>query len=443
MLSKLALILLILYFLAVLLIGYISSKREKKEDYLIAGRKLGPWVLAFTITASLIGGNMIINYTGFVYTYGFAIMWGIFGLIASFFLTIPMARKLKEISNKYKFYTMSDYFSVRYGLKTGLIATIVIIIWFLLVVIVQFIAGARIISAISPVNYIIAVLLMGFIVLIYSLMGGFRAVVRTDIFQYLVFGILLLVIAFSVSQGRILEFSSFFAVEEAGIGTIIAFFIIGATFIFTAPEVWQRIYAGRDQKAVKKSLIISATLIFIALFSIGVLGLAARSSFVDVLPEEAAIMGLKQLLPPGLLAVGLVLFFAVIMSTIDTSLFILANNFSKDIWLNFIDKKANFLKLTRIGLIIFTFISVLVALFYKNILAIALSFLSIGLSFAPVVIGSFYFKLKPGAIKLALIMALISVLMLLFLGYIKPETSIISLPVSLVFLLIGQKIFKK
>ena len=285
---------------------------------------------------------------------------------------------------------------------------------------------------------------MGLIILTYSLMGGFRSVVKTDIFQFLLFGILLLIIAFSFINGfgTNLDFSSFFDIQALGWGKLIAFFIIGICSVFTAPEVWQRIYAGKNQKSVKSGLIISAFLMIITLFSIGILGLVAKANFTDILPEQAAIMGLTQLLPPALIPIGLVLFFAVIMSTIDTTLFILANNFSKDICKNHINNKTNLVKMTRIGLIIFTAISMFIALIYQDILSIALSFLSIGLSFAPIIVGSFYFNLKPKAIRLALIMALIAVLGLLFAGFVSPETSVISLPVSLIFLLIGQKLFR-
>ncbi len=439
---NLTIILLIAYFVIVLAIGYFSSRKEKKEDFMIAGRKLSPWIVAFTLSAGLIGGNTLVNYSGFVFTYGLSIMWGILGFIFGIILLAFFSKKIKKLSDKHKFHTMADYFGCLYGNKTSLIATIIISSVIILSLIVQFIAGAKLITAISSLSFIVSVLLMGLIVLAYSILGGFRAIVKTDVFQYLLFFILLFIVGFSVSKGITVNLAEAVDFSNSGVGLIIAFFIIGAGFVLSAPEVWQRIYAGKDSKSVKKGLIISAVLCIIAFIAILIIGLSARTYFPNALPEEAAIIGLTQLLPPALIGIGIILFFAVIMSTIDTLLFIISTNFSKDICYR-INKEIDLRKYTRIGLVIFTFIAAIIAILYQDILALGLSFTSLVIAFAPIVIGSFITKLKPRAVNLALIMSFIVVLALLFAGFVNPMTSVISLPVSLIFLLLGQWLFKK
>jgi len=433
---------LIIYFIIILIIGYFSSRKESSEEYLIGGRKLTAWTIAFTIAASFIGGNTLVNFTGFVYRYGAAMMWAMLGTVFGFIAVIPLVKRMRKFTEKNRFYTISDYLTLRYGSHTGLIATLIIMVWFLLSLVVQFIAGAVVIQSISLISYIPAILLMGVIVLVYLFMGGFKAVVKTDIFQYILFVVLFIIIIFSISQGKNLQLSSFFRLSDVGFGKLFAFFIIAAGFVITAPELWQRVYAGKNKRETIKGLIITSGLFLIIAFCIGILGLTARVSFSGIEPGEAAILGLSQLLPPVLQGLGSVLFFAVIMSTIDTILFILASNFSRDIFHNFLNKEFNQVKLTKIGLFIFTALSVLIAILYRDILILGLSFISIGMSFAPVLIGSFYFNLKPNAVKLALISSLVSVFILLFLGIVRPETSIISLPVSFIFLLLGQIIFK-
>ena len=184
---NLAIILLIAYFIIVLIIGYVSSKREKREDYLIANRKLGAWAIAFTIAATFVGGNTLVNFTGYVYSYGGAIIFALLGTVLGFLVIIPLAKRIKYMGDKKKLYNLSDYFSVRYTKKTGAVAGVIILIWFTLVITVQFIAGARVIESISPLTYRLAIVLMGLVVLAYSYMGGFKAIVKTDIFQYLLF----------------------------------------------------------------------------------------------------------------------------------------------------------------------------------------------------------------------------------------------------------------
>ena len=436
------LILLFVYFIILLSIGYFSSKKEEKEDYLIANRKLSGFAIALSIAASYIGGNAIVNITGFVYTYGAAMFWATSGTILGFIVVIPMAKKMRQYTEENKFYTLPDYLSFKYGKRTGIIATLIIMIWYLMSLCVQFIAGATVIQSISQLDYTAAMLLMSIIVLVYLFLGGFKAVVRTDIFQYLLFIILFIVALFSISHGTSIDFSSFIDFKKVGFVKLSSFSIIAMGFVITAPELWQRVYAGKNKRETIKGLTLTSIFVLITYFFIAILGIAAKSSFPNIRPEQAALLGLNRLLPPALKSIGIILFFAVIMSTIDTLLFIIANNFSNDIWKKFINKEINLVQSTKISLVIFTVVLVVITLLYRDILALGLSMLSIGLSFAPILIGSFYFELKPKAVNLALFCALLSVILMLSFGIICPETSIISLPVSLILLLIGQVFFK-
>lgn len=439
---NLAIILLAVYLVVVIAIGWHASRRERKEDYLIAGRKLGVAAFAFTVGASVIGGNTLVNFSGFFYSYGLVILWAILGYLLGYLIMIPIGKRLKAMSKRFKFYTMPDYFTKLYGKQTGLVATSLIIIWYLLAITVQFIAGAYIITSISPIGYHLAVGIMALVIVGYLLLGGFRAVVRTDIFQYLAFGVLLVLVGFFVSGNVQIDLSQAVDFSNIGWAKMIAFFIIGISFIMTAPEVWQRIYASKSTKTTQNGLIVSGVIVIITILALAALSLAVKQAGIDVAPEAVAIIGIQQLLPTGLSALGIVIFFAVIMSTIDTFLFILGNNYAEDIWKNFVDKKTDLLKKTREGIIVAAVIAGVVALFFTDILAIGLSFMSIHLAFLPIIIGSFFWKLKSRAVQWSLLSALAAVIILLVLGFIGPETSIVSLPVSLIVLLIGQRVFR-
>jgi Na+/proline symporter len=230
-----------------------------------------------------------------------------------------------------------------------------------------------------------------------------------------------------------------------GIGKTIAFIIIGAATIFTGPDMWQRVYAAKNKKVIFRGIALAVIGIIVAFIAIGMIGLSARSAAPDIKPEEALIYGVTNLLPPQFLGIVFVLLFAVIMSTLDTLLFVLATNFSEDIVVKNINPSINKVKYTKLGMFIFAFLMMLIAIFVKDIITIALAFISLGLVFAPVIIGTFFFKarLKNKAIQLSLVTGVISVLIVLLAGFIGPETSTISLPVSTVFLIAGQYIWKK
>jgi SSS family solute:Na+ symporter len=430
------------YILIVILIGYISSRKKTEEGFMISKRNLGTIALAGTIAASLIGGNALITYSAFIFKWGIAILWGLVGFAFGMWILGKIGNKLKKQGKRY--YTLPDFFYDRYGKNTGLIVAAIVIFWFSIILLIQYIAGGKIISSLVGLPYWFSVLIMGAVVFIYSFLGGFKAVVKTDIFQYLLFIVLAAFVGFSMIKGKAIEPSQF-NIMNFGIGKTIAFILIGAATIFTGPDMWQRVYAARNKKSIIRGLILATIAVLIGFSVIGMIGMAARSAFPQIVPEEAFIYGIKSLLPVQFLGLVFILLFAVIMSTLDTVLFVLATNFSEDIMVKNINPKIDKVKYTKIGMFLFAFLLMIIAIFVQDIISIALAFASLGLVFAPTIIGAFFYKkeLKPKAIHLSLIIGLIAVLIVLFSGFISPETSVVSLPVAIVFLLIGQVIFKR
>ncbi|MCK4293811.1 MAG: hypothetical protein KAY65_11480 [Planctomycetes bacterium] len=149
------------------------------------------------------------------------------------------------------------------------------------------------------------------------------------------------------------------------------------------------------------------------------------------------------MLPSGLLGLGLVVLFAVIMSTLDTMLFIVSMNISQDVVSHYKRlSKETLVKTTRYSVFILAFVGVLIAIFVQNIITVGLALTGIGLTLAPTIIASFYWDLKKRAVFVSVLGGLVSIAIILAAGIIGPETSVISLPVSGVFLLAGQKLFK-
>ena len=244
-------------------------------------------------------------------------------------------------------------------------------------------------------------------------------------------------------QGRTIP-ASHFNFMSFGIGKTIAFILLGAATIFTGPDMWQRVYAARNKKVIVKGLALATVATLVAFFAIGMIGLAA-SATVNIPSEEALIYGISNLLPKSLLGLTFVLLFAVVMSTLDTLLFVLATNFSEDIVRKNINENINKVKYTRIGMFIFAFLLMIIAIFVQNVVSLGLAFASLGLVFAPIILGAFFYKkqLKNKAIQLSLATGFISVILVLSMGIIGPETSVVSLPTAFLFLIIGQLIWKR
>lgn len=441
-LSGIDLLAMLLYFGIVLIIGFVSSRKQTGEGFLIADRKLNCWNLIATICASFLGGGVLIAFTAYVYQFGLSAIWFFTGISAGLLIFLFLYKKLKALADEKKFYTLSDYFYLRYGKRVGLLSAIIIFIWAFCLILMQFIAGGRVLATISGFSYQTSVFIMGIVVFIYLVLGGFRAVVKTDIFQYLIVLLMGFVIMFSLKKDLKL-LPEQFNLMRMGLSQSIAFLFIGAFNIVVSADLWQRIYAAKNSRHAKIGIIGSAVLIIIVGLILSVIGLAAKNNFPDIVPDEALVYGVSRLLPSGLLGLGLVVLFAVIMSTLDTMLFIVSMNISQDVVSHYKKlSRETLVKTTRYSIFILAFIGMLIAVFVQNIITVGLALTGIGLSLAPTILASFHLNLKPRAVFMSALAGLASIAVVLGAGVVGPETSVASLPVSAIFLWIGQKVFK-
>ena len=156
--------------------------------------------------------------------------------------------------------------------------------------------------------------------------GGFRSVIRTDIFQYMVMVVMLVLICVVMMGDRrsfVMELVDF---SRMNIGMTIAFTAFGVLIIFQSAEYWQRVYGAKSDRVVKSGLIGSA--IFTVLTGIGItmVGLSAHVHLPGIEAKDAFAEGLTLLMPDKLLGAALILIFAAIMSSADTQIFVLASS---------------------------------------------------------------------------------------------------------------------
>ena len=318
MLSTLDFILIFAYFAILLLIGYFTSRKQKEEDYLIAERKLGSWSTMATINASKTGPILMI-FVALVYLWGFSALWYFIGMVLGILLFIPFSLKLKE-NSKQRFYTLADYFKYNYGKKSAIFASLLSIFLMLGFLVINLMAGTKIFVFFTGWAFWLCASIMVFIVLIYLLMGGFKAVVKTDIIQYFAMIFIMAMLALLLFNGSLIPISewNFF---KADIMTMAGFFLAGLLFPFAMPELWQRVYASKNKSTLKKGILWSAIIYAVFAFLLALVALTVKVRFPGIDPDLALIHGFANLLPAGLLGLSVVLLFAAIMSSLDTYIF--------------------------------------------------------------------------------------------------------------------------
>ena len=443
-LTRIDLVLIVTYALVCIGIGIWSSWKQKEDDYLIAGRKLGTGAFIATIVASYIGGGALVAVSAYVYQYGISAVSVFLGTAVGFLCFIWYALRIRRIGKEKEFHTLADWFYYKYDHKVGLLAAIVIFISFFGWLMNQFIAGSSILSSMSGWSYETALFFSSLVILTYLFLGGFRSVVKTDIFQYLLMLILFFIIGKSMISSQILP-PELLDWSRLGVSLTISFIVYGLFVVMLGADYWQRVYAAENEKVIRQGLIGSAIAVIITGFGLSLIGLAAGAYFPGIDPNTAAAYGLSHLLTQGMLGLGLILIFAVIMSSADTMIFVLATNISKDYFAHKYPHmtKKNLMDMTKLAVIIISLLSAFSAYFFRDIISVVLTIVGMQFALVPALVGSFHFKIKNSAAFASILVGFIYVLVLVFAGYLIPEAAIGSCIVSLAVLLLVQFFWKK
>jgi Na+/proline symporter len=318
------------YFVIILIVGFWTGRKQEKEEFLISGRNLKFLQATTTIFSSRIGAAILLTYTALVYLYGLGALWYFIGSVFGLFVFYFFGIKVKKIADKHKFYTMPDFFFFLKGRFAGYLATIITIIIMFGWVVLNFTAGAKLVSEYTPITYGFSVVIVGIIILLYLLAGGFDAVVKTDVIQtigiFLLF-VLMMYLLFSTATKPRLLFMDLFNTPAR---EIVSFFLAGFFIPMASPELWQRVYAIKDKTHFKRSLFLSSVFYIIIGFILLLIGLVIRVDIPNINPDTSLIVGFSRLLPVGLAGLSVVIIYSSVSSSADTYMFTAAASVTQD-----------------------------------------------------------------------------------------------------------------
>ncbi|MBQ9995433.1 MAG: sodium:proline symporter, partial [Clostridia bacterium] len=197
----------ICYMIMVMYIGVRCSKNNKSsDDFYLGGRKLGPFVTAMSAEASDMSSWLLMGLPGVALltgvsggTTGFAeAFWTALGLgIGTYLNWLIVSRRIRIYSEKNNSATIPDFFSNRFGDSSGiltLIAALVIIVFFVPYTGSGFAAIGKLFNSLFGIDYHVALIVGGAVIVFYTMVGGFLAASTTDFIQSIVMSIALFVI---------------------------------------------------------------------------------------------------------------------------------------------------------------------------------------------------------------------------------------------------------
>jgi len=431
------------YLIVIFAIAAYSARKATAFDYLISSRALGPIALGLSIAAGFFDSFVLVTFTGYVYKYGWPAVSLFVGTAAGLILFSVFVPRLRTEGGEQGYYGMSDYFEHRYGHGSAIVVSIINLVFYVALLLIQIIFGSILLSHITGFSYSICIVMTACTLLVYVGIGGFRAVIMTDMFQWTLIAVLLILVALILVKTEVLQ-SMTRSEWSTSLGDVIGFLLIGCMASFSAPELWQRCFAARDPISARQGTLISAILFPITGIILAVVGFTAAAKFPGINPQDALIMVFDNALTGGLKGVGLVLLLAAIMSTADTCLFVIAPTFV----INVLGTKDGTNRKAPTFLILFIALVVacIGALLTRDLLQIALALAGLSLGIFPVLFIGQLRPLSSSVANTAMISGFVVVAIALAAGEIGPATSVLSLPVSFIIVigwLIIQKFRKK
>lgn len=425
------------YMIIMIIIGVIYSKSTKNnEDYFLGGRNLGGWTAALSAQASDMSGWLLMGLPGSVYLAGTGEVWIAIGLLVGTILNwyIVSARLRKYTIVAGNSLTIPSFFQNRYRDTKGVIkivSAIIIAVFFTVYTASAFSSGAKLFATLFSGEdnynsvYLIGLCIAALVILVYTFMGGFKAVCTTDFIQGLL--MLVAILAVPIIAYALLTYNDGFANALTANGvsnpenylnffknddgtpvsavSIISNLAWGLGY-FGMPHILIRFMAVKSNSEIKKSRKIAIAWVVISLAASCLIGLVARgylTTQLDASTSETAFIRTIQQVFSGngiLIFIGGIFLcgiLAAIMSTADSQLLVTASAVSEDMYKGVIKKDAsekNALRVGKIAVIIVAVVAFFIALDPNSSIMALVSdaWAGFGSAFGPVVLLALFWK---------------------------------------------------
>lgn len=339
-LHALDLSLILLYAGALLVLGLKARRRSgtQVEDYLLGGRRLTLVPFIATLVSTWYGG--ILGVGEFTYLNGIVtlVVFGLPYYLFAFLYAIFLAAKIRGDGAL----TIPDRFRQAYGPRSAIFSAIVV---FLITTPAPYLLMLGVlINLLMGVDLWLALLMGTAFSTVYLWRGGFQAVVRTDILQFV-----LMFVGFGLLLGVLMGDEPLREMWQAlppahrhwrgagplGWQVMLVWFLI-ASWTFVDPGFYQRCAAARDGRTASRGILLSIGVWFVFDLLTTAVGLYAIGRLPNLALESVGPVAAYPLLgaavlPPGLRGLFFVALLAVIMSTIDSFAFISASTLGRDL----------------------------------------------------------------------------------------------------------------
>ena len=434
----------VLYFVLVLAIGlffFFRSKGGGEKEYFLGGRAMGPWVTAMSAQASDMSGWLLMGFPGSIIAFGMGKVWiGVglaLGTAANWLLVAKRLRRFSRASGDSN--TLPQYLTNRFASKSSIlkiICAVIFLISFTVYVSSAFVAGKSVMVAVIPwfngealhlfgdvfiARDSLAMAIFALLILVYTVLGGYKAVCWTDFFQGLMMLIALLAVPIVMTMGKF--DSSLTGAFASGVSSfesnpftadwrdIVTGLSWGLGY-FGMPHIIVRFMAINKPSQVKKASTVAIVWVVITLGSAIAMAVLGRTFLLDngsslagsLLPknqQDIFIVLAQDIFPPIIAGFLLAAIVAAAMSTADSQLLVASSAFTSDLYKPLMRKnKASEKEILWVGRIVVAIVSIVAFIIASSDIPWAKSIMAMvenawglfGAAFGPVILLSLFWS---------------------------------------------------
>ncbi len=355
------LVVMVAYLSLLILWGLYQGRKVKTNiDYSIAGRNLPGWAAALSERATGESSWALLGLPGAAYATGLTEIWTALGCVVGIITAWALiAWRLRDEAENYQINTFTDYIAKRHG-DLGqwirVVGSLTIVFFFFFYVGAQFLGGGKTLHTLFKIDPNWGMLITAIIIVPYTIYGGFRSVVYTDVIQAIVMITALVVgpivgIVYLANQGDATLFANsisqaltnagheYTSLTGAASGFAAGVVIVGGFSWFFGylggqPQLSMRFMAIKDAEQAKRArnIGIAWTIIaYIGALSLGWIGIAIFGPNGLADQEYVMPMVLLKIFPPAIAAVLITGAIAAMISTADSLLILSATELSENL----------------------------------------------------------------------------------------------------------------
>ena len=388
------------YVFGMLLLGWYGMRRARnQEEFLVAGRNLGPAFYMGTMAATVLGGAATVGTVRLGYVHGLSGFWLCAALGAGIIvLNLVLARPLLKL----RIFTVTQVLERRYTPMARQASAVIMFAYALMIGVVSTLAIGTVLQVLFSLPFWASILLGGGVVVVYSSIGGMWSLTLTDIVQFVIKTVGLMFILLPICLYRVGGWdelaarlpASAFSLTSIGYDTIVTYFLIYFFGILIGQDIWQRVFTARSEGVARVAGSLAGLYCLIYGVVGALIGMCAKVLLPDLdSPNNAFASIVQNALPDGIRGLVIAAALAAMMSTASAGLLAASTTITEDLLPRLRNGRESSLGMTRLFTLLTGLLVLGIALVVNDVIgALTLAYnLLVGGILVPM-LGAIYWK---------------------------------------------------